>query len=226
MKVNSLAAALGAAALIAGCGSSGPTGSNGPSASSSPGGSGSAAGANPASIQDTQPAQAYNGLSLATSSDTQQISQTIKAFYSATWKNQGSQACALFSPAGAAGFLQAAKIAFPDSVNPTTSCSQAMAFFNADLADSADTLQQSGVNVSGNVLDNVGVSKIRIRGDEASAEAPDGVEEFVKPKTFLLVREHNRWLIDGSRKIGQTLPQLLAAAKRKHELVPKTTHSR
>jgi hypothetical protein len=174
----------------------------------------------PTAIQVAQ-TPVVNQVALSSGSPPQQIAATISAFYRATWRNQGSDACSLFSPAGVAGFLQAAKVAFPQSVNSTTSCPQAMAFFNADLADSVDTLQQSGVNVSGNVLDNVGVQHIAVHGDRATAQAPQGVEEFIKPKRFLLVRRGGRWLIDGSQKLGQTLPQVLAAAKTKGTLHAK-----
>jgi hypothetical protein len=177
---------------------------------------------NPTSIQDAAaPAPAVNGIELLQGPDTTQITNTIRAFYRATWQNDDSAACSLFSPAGAAGFLQAAKVAFPDSVNQVTTCADAMRFFNADLADSADTLQQSGVNVSGNILDVVGVKNVKVTGNTATAEAPEGVEEFIAPKVFMMTREHGRWLINGSHKIGQTLAQLLAEAKAKHELVPK-----
>jgi hypothetical protein len=96
-----------------------------------------------------------------------------------------------------------------------------MKIFNATLADSVDQVHQAGVNVSGNVLDNVGVKHIQVHGDTATAQAPVGVEEFIKPKLFLLVRVHNHWLIDSSRRIGRTLPQLLSAARAQRKLRPK-----
>jgi hypothetical protein len=175
----------------------------------------------PAAAAQSAPAPVVNQLDLATGSAEHQISTTIVAFYRATWQGQGSAACSLFSASGASGFLKAAKVAFPNSINPTTSCAQAMAFFHAGLADSVDTLQQSGVNVSGDVLNNVGVKDIKISGNAAAAEAPENVGVFIKPKRFLLVRQGGRWLIDASQKIGKTLPQILAAAKAKGELRPK-----
>jgi hypothetical protein len=198
-RVKALAT-IAVAAAVGGCGNS--------SDQTTP----AAAQRSPTAIQVTQ-SPVINEVALSTGSASKQISGTISAFYRATWHNQGSAACSLFSPAGVTGFLQAAKVAFPQSVNATTSCPQAMAFFNADLADSVNTLQQSGVNVSGNVLDNVGVQHIAVHGDLATAEAPQGVPEFIKPKRFLLVRRHGRWLINGSQKLGQTLPQVLAAAR-------------
>jgi hypothetical protein len=171
----------------------------------------------------TQSAQAppVNQLDLASGNDQHQISATIAAFYRATWQGQGSAACSLFSATGVAGFMKAAKVAFPNSINPTTSCTQAMAFFHAGLADSVDTLQQSGVNVSGDILNHVGVKDIRVSAGTAAAEAPENVQVFIKPKRFLLVRQNGRWLIEGSQKIGKTLPQILATAKAKGELRPK-----
>jgi hypothetical protein len=161
-----------------------------------------------------------NQVALVTGSDQQQITATIRAFYKATWLNQDSAACSLFSPTGLTGFMASAKVAFPQSVNATTTCPQVMAYFNADLSDSADTLQQSGVNVSGDILEDVGVSHIKVSGDTADAQAPESVEELIAPKNFSLVRTNGRWLISGSSKIGQTLPQLLAQAKKRGELIP------
>jgi len=100
-----------------------------------------------------------------------------------------------------------------------------MAYFNATLADSVNTLQQAGVNVSGNILDDVGVQDIVVRGATATAQAPEDVEEFIKPKLFELVRLHNRWLIEGSKELGKTLPQLLAQAKAKGKVHVKQQHA-
>jgi hypothetical protein len=172
----------------------------------------------PAAATQAAPPSAVNQLDLASGSPEHQISATIAAFYRATWRGEGSAACSLFSPTGVAGFLKAAKVAFPNSINPTTSCSQAMAFFHAGLADSVDSLQQSGVNVSGDILNHVGVKDIRISGGAAAAEAPENVQVFVKPKRFLLVRQGGRWLIKGSQKLGKTLPQILATATARGEL--------
>jgi hypothetical protein len=206
-------AAVAAAAAVAGCGSSGS-----PSAHSSA--------SSPDSIQRLAAATpGVNVLELTTGTDQHKISATIQAFYRTTWQDQGPAACSLFSPAGASGFLESARVAFPDSVSSATTCPQAMAFYNADLADSVDTLQQAGVKVSGNILENVGVDHIKVNGTTATAQAPEGVEEFIRPKLFVLVRSNGRWYIQASRKIGQTLPQLLAAAKKKGELIPKSART-
>jgi hypothetical protein len=202
-------AVVAAAVALAGCGSS------------------TTLSARPASsIQQLSAATpALNVLELATGTDPQRIAATIRAFYRATWQNHGAEACSLFSAAGARGFVQAAKVAFPSSVSSTTTCAQAMAFFNADLADSAGTLQQAGVNVSGNILDDVGVDHIAVSGATATAHAPEGVEEFIQPKLFVMVKRGNRWYIEASRKIGQTLPQLLAEAKKKDEPIPPSART-
>ncbi|HWF53038.1 MAG TPA: hypothetical protein VG223_00355 [Solirubrobacteraceae bacterium] len=205
IRAGSMVAVAAASLAVGGCGSGNQTPSSAQKAASS--------------IQVTQ-APSINEVDLATGSDQQQITKTIRAFYKATWQDDASAACSLFSPAGLTGFMQSAKVAFPDSINAASTCPDAMRFFNADLADSASQLQQSGVNISGNVLEVVGVKDIKVEGNAATAQAPEGVEEFIQPKTFTLVRHDGRWLINGSHKIGQTLAQLLAEAKAKHELVP------
>jgi hypothetical protein len=214
MKLKASTVTLGASVIaagaIAGCGSSGP-----------PGSAAAASNASSAIQRLAAVTPAVNVVDLSTGTDQHKIAATIQAFYRATWENHGSQACSLFSPSGASGFLQSARIAFPDSVNTTTSCPQAMAFYNADLADSVDTLRQAGVKASGTVLENVGVAHITVNGGTATAQAPENVGEFVAPKLFVLVRRDGRWYIEASRKIGQTLPQLLAAARKKGELVPR-----
>ncbi len=176
------------------------------------------------SVAATGASSAVNDITLATGSDAQQITQTIKAFYRATWENQGAAACSLFSDAGRAGFLQSARVAFPDSVNTTTTCPQVMSFYNADLQDSASTLQQAGVNVSGDILEDVGVAKITVAGSHATAVAPENVEEFIQPKTFELVKQNGRWLIDADKKIGKTLAQLVTA-KAKGQGTPSSSTS-
>jgi hypothetical protein len=176
--------------------------------------------ASPSSIQVTQP-PAIDVRDLTTGNAAQQITSTIVTFYRATWQNNRTLACSLFSPTGLTGFMKAARVAFPYTVNAKFTCEQAMAYFNATLADSANTLQQAGVNVSGNILNNVGVQHILVHGATATAQAPENVAEFIKPKLFMLVRLKGQWLIEGSKKLGKTLPQLLAQAKRNGELHPK-----
>lgn len=208
LRLSTAAAAAALGVAVTGCGSTGA-----PASATKP----------PSSIQQlTAAGPAVNVVELTTGTDPQRIAATIQAFYRATWLNHGAEACALFSPAGASGFVQAAKVAFPSSVSSVTTCPQAMSFFNADLADSADTLQQAGVNVSGSILDNVGVDHISVSGTTATAHAPEGVEEFIQPKLFEMVKRGDRWYIQASRKLGQTLPQLLAEAKKKGELIPRS----
>jgi hypothetical protein len=204
-------AALALAAAATGCGS----GARAKTAASH---------ASPTSIQVTQ-APAIDVRDLKTGNAAQQITSTIVTFYRASWQNNRSLACSLFSPAGETGFMKAAQVAFPYTVNAKFTCEQAMAYFNATLADSVNTLQQAGVNVSGNILDNVGVQHIVVHGAAATAQAPEEVSELIKPKLFALVHVDGRWLIEGSKKLGKTLPQLLAQAKAKGELRAKPRHA-
>ena len=125
----------------------------------------------PTSIQDLQP-PAVDVRDLLTGSPEQQITATIVTFYKATWEDDRALACSLFSPAGEKGFMQSAKIAFPYTVTGHFTCPEVMSYFNATLADSADNLQQAGVNVSGNILDNVGVKDIVVHGNTATAHWP------------------------------------------------------
>ena len=201
--------ALGAA--VTGCGSSNK--------------SASAHQKSPTSIQVVQP-PAVDVRDLLTGSPEQQITATIVTFYRATWQDDRALACSMFSPAGETGFMQSAKIAFPYTVNGHFTCPEVMSYFNATLADSADNLQQAGVNVSGNILDNVGVKDIVVHGNTATAHAPENVEEFIKPKLFMLVRMNDRWQIQGTKELGKTLPQLLAQAKAKGQLRAKKGRSK
>ena len=178
----------------------------------------------PTSIQDLQP-PTVDVRNLLTGSAQQQITATIVTFYKATWQDNRTLACSMFSPAGETGFMQSAKIAFPYTVTGHFTCPEVMSYFNATLADSADNLQQAGVNVSGNILDNVGVKDIVVHGNTATAHAPENVEEFIKPKLFTLVRLHDRWQIQGTKELGKTLPQLLAEAKAKGQLRVKRQHA-
>ena len=202
--------ALGAA--LTGCGSSAKSASSKTSHKS------------PTSIQVVQP-PAVEVRNLLTGSAQQQITSTIVTFYRATWQDNRALACAMFSPAGEKGFMQSAKIAFPYTVNAHFTCEEVMSYFNATLADSADNLQQAGVNVSGNILDDVGVNDIVVHGNTATAQAPEAVEEFIKPKLFTLQRLNGRWQIEGTKALGKTLPQLLAQAKAQGKLEPKKQHA-
>jgi len=157
----------------------------------------------------------------------QEITATIVTFYKATWLDDRSLACSMFSPAGEKGFMASAKVAFPYTVTSHFTCEQVMTYYNATLADSADNLQQAGLNVSGNILEDVGVKDIKISkgGQTATAQAPENVEEFIKPKLFLLQRLNNRWEIEGTSELGKTLPQLLAQAKADGQLKAKKPHA-
>jgi hypothetical protein len=201
--------ALGAA--VSGCGSSAKSAS-------------STSHKSPTSIQVVDP-PAVDVRNLVTGTAQQQITATIRTFYRATWQDNRTLACSMFSPAGERGFMQSSKIAFPYTVNAHFTCEEVMSYFNATLADSVDNLQQAGVNVSGNILDNVGVEKIVVHGDTATAQAPESVAEIIKPKGFLLVRLHGRWLIEGTKELGKTLPQILAQAKAKGQLRAKKQHT-
>jgi len=180
----------------------------------------SAAHASPTSIQVVQP-PATEVRDLLTGSPQQQITATIVTFYRATWQDNRALACSMFSPAGENGFMQSSKVAFPYTVNTHFTCEQVMSYFNATLADSVSNLQQAGVNVSGNILDDVGVEDIVVHGNTATAQAPEDVAELIKPKLFTLVRLHGRWQIQATKELGKTLPQLLAQAKANGKLRPK-----
>jgi len=174
----------------------------------------------PTSIQDTQ-SPAVDVRDLLTGSPQQQITATIVTFYKATWEDDRALACEMFSPAGETGFMQSAKVAFPYTVNSHFTCPEVMSYYNATLADAVDNLQQAGVNISGNILEDVGVKDIVVHGNTATAQAPENVEEFIKPKLFVLQRLNDRWQIEGTKALGKTLPQLLAQAKAKGELRAK-----
>lgn len=189
------------ALAVAGCGSSGSNAANFATPTT-------------AGAVGTPAGSSVNGLALVTGSPTQQITETIQAFYRATWENDGSGACGLFSSAGVTGFMAAAKIAFPGSVNSVTTCAQAMTVFNASIASQVSSLQDDDVNVDGNALEQVGVSHIAISGDTATAQAPEGVGVLITPKLVHLVRLGGRWLINSSTKLGKTLPQIVASTTR------------
>src|SRR5580658_2992895 len=81
--------------------------------------------------------------SLEHGSSSQQITETIVAFYRAAWQGNTTQACSLFSAEGLAGFMHAAETAFPQSVNGQSTCEHAMAIYNAALGDSASTAEDN-----------------------------------------------------------------------------------
>jgi hypothetical protein len=136
---------------------------------------------------------------LSTGDRQHRITETIVAFYRAAWQDDPARACSLFSPAGITGFMRAAAVSFPGSVNRYSSCTHAMQIYSASLGVSVSSLQQSDPSVSGEILDNVGVANIRIHGDRATAVAPTNAVPIVGAKLISLVRTGGRWQIDGSR---------------------------
>jgi hypothetical protein len=151
---------------------------------------------------------------LISGSDAHRITETIVAFYRASWQGQASAACRLFSPAGRLGFLHAAAVAFPQGVSARSSCAHAMAIYNAALGDSVSNTEAADPSFSPAALDTVGVSAITMRGNRAAAIAPDNLAELINPQEIDLVRTAGRWQIDGSRSLNKSnLPQILARAR-------------
>jgi hypothetical protein len=200
-----LAAPFAAAAVLAGCG-----GSSGSSA---------------LNVQRTAARTRHatvppvSDLQLTTGSPAHQITETLVSFYRAAWQDDAARACSLFSPAGATGFMNASKTAFPGSAKPSSPCTHDMQLFAAALGDSVSNLQQSQPNVSGDVLDNVGVSQIRIQGATATAIAPMNVAAIINPKRIDLVQIGGRWRINASHSLNQSnLPKLLHQAQKTGKL--------
>jgi hypothetical protein len=180
------------------------------------GGSSHHTGTTAATQNATVRAAPVSDLALVTGPPAQQITETIVAFYRAASQNDAARACSLFSPAGAAGFLRAAKISFPASINQFSTCTKAMEIYNASLTASISQLQQSDPAVSGAALDNVRVASISVRGVTATVLAPVNAEPMINPKLISLVRSGGRWLINGSESLNKSnLPQILAQARAK-----------
>ncbi len=194
------AAALAASAVLAGCGQAGHTGST-LAAQTTPGGS---------------PLQAppVTDAALRTGSDEHRITEAIVAFYRAAWEDNAGQACGLFSAMGVKGFLHAAAISFPQSVNKYSTCQHAMQVYNATLADSAQTTAENDTAFSPNALNRVGVGAIELHGATATAIAPTNVADLINPKELDLVRQGDRWMIDGSRSLNPSnLQKILSQAR-------------
>jgi hypothetical protein len=154
-------------------------------------------------------------LQLVTGSPAHQITETLVSFYRAAWQDDGGRACGLFTAAGAAGFIKASTAAFPSSATPASPCSHDMQLFAAALGDSVSNLQQDQPNISGDILNNVGVAQIRIRGDSATAIAPMDVAAIINPKRIDLVRIGGRWRIDASHSLNASnLPKILHRAQK------------
>jgi hypothetical protein len=217
VKVRGAIAVLSISAALAGCGGSHPAART--SASASPPGVPAGAAsttANPAANPVAAPP--IPDAALKSGSTAHQISMTIAAFYRAAWEDNAQGACALFSPNGANGFLHAAKVSFPGSVNGTSTCAEAMKIYNASLATSVQQLQNSDPSVSGSTLNSVKVGKISVRGNAATAIGPLNALPEINPKLIKLVRMHGRWLIDGSYSLSKSnLPSLIKRAPGKHK---------
>jgi hypothetical protein len=152
----------------------------------------------------------------------QRITKTIVAFYRAAWQNDAATACGLFSAAGRAGFMHAAAVSFPQSMNKYSSCDHAMQVYNAMLADSAQTTVANDPTFNTSTLNAVGVEDIQIHGDSATAISPTNVAELINPKQLELVRSGERWMISGSKSLNPSnLARTLKAAKAKGLLSPK-----
>jgi hypothetical protein len=181
-------AAIGAALMLAGCG--GSNASNFASSTSTTSNGGPAIDS------------AVNVVALSIGSNQQQITSTIQAFYRATWENDTVGACSLFSANGARGFMAAAKVAFPGSVNSATTCPEIMRTFNASIVQQVQTLQDDDVSVDGDALNQVGVADVKVSGDKATAQAPEQVGVLIAPKLFHMVYVNKRWLIDSSSNLS------------------------
>jgi hypothetical protein len=200
-----LAAPFAAAAVLAGCGGSSGSGALNIQRTSDP-------------IRHTT-APPVSDLQLTTGSPAHQITETLISFYRAAWEDDAATACSLFSPAGAAGFIDASKTAFPGSATPASPCTHDMQLFAAALGDSVSNLQQTQPSISGNVLDNISVAKIQIHGDTATAEAPMNVVAIINPKRIDLVQIGGRWRINASHSLNQSnLPKLLKHAQQTGKL--------
>jgi hypothetical protein len=212
VKVGVSAAALLICATLAGCGGGGSS-SNSKSA---------AAAALAKSIAQATKPPPVSDLELTTGSPAHQITETLVSFYRAAWQDDAARACALFSPAGEAGFMQASKEAFPGSIDASSPCTHAMQLFSAALGDSVSNLQQNDPSVNGDILNNVGVTNIQVHGAQATVFAPMNVEQIINPKRVYLVQTNGRWRIDKSQSLNKSnLPEILKKAQQKGELSPK-----
>jgi hypothetical protein len=175
-----------------------------------------AAGANPVA------APPFTDAALSTGTAQHQITATVAAFYRAAYENDALRACSLFSPNGLTGFMRAAAVSFPASINKFSTCKEAMQIYNASLATSITNLQNSDPSVSGAALNNVTVGRIKLHGGVATAIGPLNALPMVNPKQISLVRLAGRWLIDGSYSLSKSnLPAILKRAGAEGKLKPK-----
>jgi hypothetical protein len=206
LAAGAAAATLGAAGL-SGCGAGHRAGSTPAASASAP------AGVNPVAVPPITGAQLESGPATA------QITATIVAFYRAAWQDQAQTACSLFSPAGVTGFMHAAAVSFPESMNRYSTCEHAMEIYNASLADSAQTTIENDPTFSTSTLDNVEVAYIHVHGDTASAIAPTNVAELINPKRIDLVRTGDRWQINDSKSLNASnLRHILLSAEAEGKL--------
>lgn len=167
------------------------------------------------------PAPPVSDLAMVSGPAAKQIAQTAVAFYRAAWQNRGAEACALFSPTGKAGFMRAAKVSFPQSINQFSTCTEAMAIYNASLVTSVQNLQQDDPQVSGDGLNNVKIGRIQVHGSTATAIGPLNALPVVNPKQLNFVNIGGRWFINGSYSLSKSnLPKILAEAKKGAKKVP------
>jgi hypothetical protein len=164
-----------------------------------------------------------NDLVMLSGSPQQQISETAAAFYRDASTDHATAACALFSPAGRAGFMRAAKVSFPQSINQFSTCKEAMEIYYASLTASVQNLQQGDPTVSDSGLRNARIGDIHIHGDSATAIGPLNGLPVVNPKQLSFVRIGGIWRVNGSYSLSKSnLPQLLAKANKQHlKKVPK-----
>lgn len=168
---------------------------------------------------------AANDAALSTGTAQQRIAATARAFYRYAVEDQAAQACALFSPAGRAGFMRAAKVSFPGSINQFSTCTEAMRIYYASLQVSLQNLQTSDPSVSLNGLKDAAIGEIRIHGDRASAIGPLNGLPIVNPKQLYFVRIDGRWLINGSYSLSKSdLPRILAEARKGVKRIPPGGH--
>jgi hypothetical protein len=214
--------AVAAAALAigaAGCGSGGRTSASRTTTTPTAYTAAAAAGANPVAVPPVTAGQLESG------SAQHQITEAIAAFYRAAWEDNAAGACALFSPAGRAGFMHAAAMSFPSSVNKSSTCEHAMEIYNAALTESAQTTADNISGFSTAALDNVTAAEIRVTGTTATAIAPTNIAALINPMRFLLVRVGHRWLINGSRTLNKSnLAAILKRAQASGQLTPRKRH--
>jgi hypothetical protein len=212
-RIELIIGALAVGAVLVGCGSSAKTATT------------AAAKGTPASYTTGQANPvATPPLPLSTlehGSAKHQITEAIVAFYRGAWEDNASGACDEFSQAGVAGFMHAAKLSFPDSINRYSTCEHAMEIYSAALGESISTAQDNDTSFNPSALGNAGVAGIQITGDSATAIAPTNVIDVINPEQIDLQKIGNRWLITASHSLNKSnLPQILAKAEADGKLKP------